>query len=139
VRRRQPERCALARYLSGQDPRPKSGNPDNPQASTGVITAVYGKDPTDPPWKDDPGFKDFAGFVTKYLSPAQLKRLCCCIRISCRNADDAGVKAVRRQLPLGLPGTKVNTSPENYFPIRQMQLSRFNGENCEPFGDLMSD
>jgi branched-chain amino acid transport system substrate-binding protein len=43
------------------------------------------------------------------------------------------------ELPMGLPGTWVNTSPENYFPIRQMQLSRFDGENWEPFGDLMSE
>ena len=56
-----------------------------------MITAVYGKDPTDLPWKDDPGFKDFVAFVTKYLSPAQLKRLCCCIRISFRDAEHVGV------------------------------------------------
>jgi len=40
---------------------------------------------------------------------------------------------------MGLPGTRVNTSAENYFPIRQMQLSRFNGENWEAFADLMSE
>jgi len=32
--------------------------------SKGVITAVYGKDPTDLRWKDDPGYKEFAAFVT---------------------------------------------------------------------------
>ena len=37
------------------------------------------------------------------------------------------------------PGHKVNTSPDDSFPIRQMQLARFNGENWELFGDLMSD
>jgi hypothetical protein len=35
--------------------------------------------------------------------------------------------------------TTVNTSLETIFTIRQMQPSRFNGENWEPFGDLMSD
>jgi Periplasmic binding protein len=35
--------------------------------SIGVITAVYGKDPTDSRWKDDPGYKEFAAFVTKYI------------------------------------------------------------------------
>ena len=43
------------------------------------------------------------------------------------------------ELPMLLPGIKINTSPDNYFPIRQMQLARFNGENWELFGDLMSD
>ena len=43
------------------------------------------------------------------------------------------------ELPMLLPGIKINTSPDNYFPIRQMQLASFNGENWELFGDLMSD
>jgi ABC-type branched-subunit amino acid transport system substrate-binding protein len=40
--------------------------------SKGVVTALYGKDPTDPRWKDDPKYKEFAAFVTKYMSAAQL-------------------------------------------------------------------
>ena len=36
--------------------------------SKGVITAVYGKDPTDARWKDDPGFKWIADFIAKYMS-----------------------------------------------------------------------
>jgi branched-chain amino acid transport system substrate-binding protein len=43
------------------------------------------------------------------------------------------------ELPMLLPGMKVNTSPENYFPIRQMQLATFNGANWERFGELISD
>jgi hypothetical protein len=30
------------------------------------------------------------------------------------------------ELPMLLPGIKVNTSPDNYHPIRQMQLAAFN-------------
>jgi branched-chain amino acid transport system substrate-binding protein len=33
-----------------------------------------------------------------------------------------------------LPGIKINTSPTDYFPIEQMQMSRFNGEHGELFG-----
>ena len=33
------------------------------------------------------------------------------------------------ELPMLLPGIKVNTSPDNYYPIRQMQLATFNGES----------
>jgi ABC-type branched-subunit amino acid transport system substrate-binding protein len=124
--------------------------------SKGVITAVYGKDPTDPRWKDDPGYKEFAAFVTKYMGAAQLSdpavvygfaaaTLMTHVLKQC--GDDLSRENILRQatnirdfeLPMGLPGTRVNTSPDNYFPIRQMQLSRFNGENWEPFGDLMSD
>jgi hypothetical protein len=32
------------------------------------------------------------------------------------------------QLPMLLPGITVNTSPTNYFPISQLQLTRFDGK-----------
>ena len=34
-----------------------------------------------------------------------------------------------------LPGISINTSPDDYFPIEQMQLMRFNGEAWDLFGD----
>jgi hypothetical protein len=37
-----------------------------------------------------------------------------------------------------VPGVRINTSPDNYFLIRQMQLFRFTGELWEPFGELIS-
>jgi branched-chain amino acid transport system substrate-binding protein len=42
------------------------------------------------------------------------------------------------ELPMLLPGITINTSPENFRPIRQMQLSRFNGESWELFGELLT-
>ena len=42
-------------------------------------------------------------------------------------------------LPLLLPGMKINTSPTDYRPIKQMQLARFNGTNWELFGELLSE
>ena len=41
------------------------------------------------------------------------------------------------QLPMLLPGMKINTSPTNFSPIRQMQLATFNGESWEQFGELL--
>lgn len=41
--------------------------------------------------------------------------------------------------PFLYPGILVNTSPANYSPIRQMQLTTFNGEHWEPTGDVLSD
>jgi hypothetical protein len=37
-----------------------------------------------------------------------------------------------------LPGVTINTSPDDYFPIEQMQLMRFNGEAWELFGDVIT-
>ena len=36
------------------------------------------------------------------------------------------------ELPMLLPGIKINTSPDNFSPIRQMQLATFNGESWAP-------
>jgi hypothetical protein len=36
-----------------------------------------------------------------------------------------------------LPGVKVNTSADDFFPIEQMQLMKFNGEAWELFGDVI--
>jgi branched-chain amino acid transport system substrate-binding protein len=33
---------------------------------------------------------------------------------------------------------KINTSPENFYPIRQMQLAAFDGASWKLFGDLIS-
>ena len=41
------------------------------------------------------------------------------------------------ELQMLLPGIKVNTSPDNYYPVQQMQLMRWNGKQWERFGDLM--
>ena len=40
-------------------------------------------------------------------------------------------------LPMLLPGIKINTSPDNFSPIRQEQLALFNGESWERFGELL--
>jgi hypothetical protein len=37
-----------------------------------------------------------------------------------------------------LPGVMINTGPDDYFPIEQMQLMRFNGANWELFGDVIT-
>ena len=41
------------------------------------------------------------------------------------------------EAPMLLPGMKINTSPTNYSPIRQMQLANFNGESWQLFGELV--
>jgi branched-chain amino acid transport system substrate-binding protein len=41
------------------------------------------------------------------------------------------------ELPTLLPGIRLNSSPTNYRPIRQMQLQRWTGQAYERFGPLM--
>jgi branched-chain amino acid transport system substrate-binding protein len=123
------------------------------EKSKGVITAVYGKDPTDARWKDDPGFKQYAEFIAKYMSPNDLidanavygfgatatmvqalKQ--CGADLSRENVMRQAANIKDLELPMGLPGMRVNTSPTNFSPIRQESLASFNGASWEMFGEL---
>ena len=114
---------------------------------------MFAKDPTDARWKDDPGFKEYAAFMAKYMSPAEFidafavtafGGAAMLIPVLKQCGDDLSRENIMRQaanlkdleLPMLLPGIKVNTSPDNYYPIRQMQLASFNGESWEQFGDV---
>jgi branched-chain amino acid transport system substrate-binding protein len=122
----------------------------------GLITAHWGKDPADPRWKDDPGYKEYAAFITKYMTPADLTALTSVYGFSAARTlvqvlkqcgDDLSRENIMRQAanlrdldaPMLLPGMKINTSPDNFRGVRQMQLARFNGETWELFGELLSD
>jgi branched-chain amino acid transport system substrate-binding protein len=48
----------------------------------------------------------------------------------------ASIKELK--LDLLLPGIRINTSPTDYFPIKQMQMTSFNGETIELVGPLYS-
>src|ERR1700727_2803116 len=123
------------------------------EKSKGVITAIYGKDPTDARWKDDAGFKAFAEFVGKYLTPKDLTDAnavygfgtsATMVQALKQCGNDLSRENIMRQaanikdlvLPMGLPGIKINTSPDNFSPIRQEALASFNGESWEQFGEL---
>jgi branched-chain amino acid transport system substrate-binding protein len=41
------------------------------------------------------------------------------------------------EVPVLLPGIRVDTSPTNFRPIRQMQLARWTGSTWERFGGVI--
>ena len=43
------------------------------------------------------------------------------------------------ELPMLLPGIKVNTSLTDHAPVDQMQFMRFNGKTWERFGELQTE
>jgi len=144
------------RYLSNVSPSITAVlKPAGLEKSKGLITAYYGKDPTDARWKDDPGFKEWKDFVGKYMSPAELNDANatyafgaagtivqalkqCGNDLSRENILKQAANIKDLQLPMLLPGMKINTSPTNYSPIRQMQLATFDGESWQLFGDLIN-
>jgi branched-chain amino acid transport system substrate-binding protein len=129
--------------------------PAGPEKSRGVTTATFIKDPTDARWKDDPGMKEWRTFCAKYLtstdfidgnSVSGFTVAAVLVQVLRQCGNDLSRDNIMRQaanlkdleLPMLLPGIKVNTTPTNYNPIRQMQLATFNGESWELFGELLT-
>src|SRR5438876_2072610 len=122
-------------------------------ASKGLITALYMKEITDPQWKNDKGFLDWVAFMKKYypegalddqsnafgynvavLMAQVLKQ--CGNDLSRANIMKQAASIKNLELPLLLPGIKVNTGPEDHAPIEQEQLAKFDGERWVLFGEL---
>jgi branched-chain amino acid transport system substrate-binding protein len=126
------------------------------EASKGVISVNYGKDPLDPTWKDDPGMKKYFEFMAKYYpdgdkdssfntygySTTQLL-----IHVLKQCGDDLTRENVMKQatslknvqLDLSLPGIVNSTSPTDYRVNKQLQMMKFNGERWELFGPILED
>jgi branched-chain amino acid transport system substrate-binding protein len=122
-------------------------------ASRGLITALYMKEITDPQWQKTPAYTDWVAFMKKYYPEGALDdqsnafgytvaQVMTLVLKQCGN--DLSRENIMRQaeslknveLPLLLPGIKVNTSPTDHAPIQQEQLAKFDGERWALFGEL---
>jgi branched-chain amino acid transport system substrate-binding protein len=122
--------------------------------SAGVISATFLKDPSDPAWKSDPAIKDWLSFMDKYYPKgdkgssaalfgyaaaetlAQVLKQC---------GNDLSRENVMRQASslrdfqpaVLLPDIKINTSPNDFRPIKQMRLIQFDGRTWQMIGDVI--
>ena len=123
------------------------------EISKGIVSDFYLKDPTDPQWKNDQGYKDWVVFMDKYypdgnkadafnvygysVTQALLQVLKQCGNdLSRANIIKQAANLTDLVLPMLLPGIKINTSPTDFYPIAQEQLARFDGERWLLFGEL---
>ena len=125
------------------------------EASKDLITALYMKEVTDPQWRNDKGFTDWVAFMKKYypegahddqsnaygynvaiLMTQVLKQ--CGNDLSRENIMRQAANVKNLELPLLLPGIKVNTSPTDFYPLQSLKMHRFKGETWEPFGEVIS-
>jgi ABC-type branched-subunit amino acid transport system substrate-binding protein len=126
------------------------------EASKGVISVNYGKDPADPTWKNDAGMKKYLDFMAKYYpdgdkeslfntygySTAQLLVYTlkqCGDNLTRENVMKQATSLKDVELDLALPGIKINTSPTDYRVNKQLQMEKFNGERWELFGPILED
>jgi branched-chain amino acid transport system substrate-binding protein len=126
------------------------------EKAVGVISSTYYKDPSDPQWDTDPGMIKFKEWLRKYVPDANpadnlnvigytLAQMMEHVLRAC--GDDLTRANVMKQaasiknleLPLLLPGMKLNTSATDFYPVGQLQLERFDGTQWKLFGPLMGN
>jgi ABC-type branched-subunit amino acid transport system substrate-binding protein len=125
------------------------------EAGTGILSTAYVKDPDDPAWKDDAGARGWREFMAKYAPDADLHDTnyvnsynsamaleavlkACGDDLSTENILKQAYAIKDLELPMLLPGIKVNTSPTDHVPVAQMQFMRFSGKTWERFGELQT-
>ncbi|MCL2428662.1 MAG: ABC transporter substrate-binding protein [Alphaproteobacteria bacterium] len=121
----------------------------------GILSTQYFKDPTDPSWKDDPAYRQWLAFMEKYYPDGDKTSTFTVygylaaqtlVAVLKQSGDDLSRENVMKQaanlkdLELGmlLPGIRINTGPNDFAPLKQMQMEQFNGERFELFGPVMS-
>ena len=124
-------------------------------AGVGILSTAYVKDPDDPAWKDDPGVRAWREFMTRYVPDGDLHDTnyvnaynsamtleavlkACGDDLSTENILKQAFAIKDLELPMLLPGIKVNTSPTDHVPVDQMQFMRFNGKSWDRFGELQT-
>ena len=130
--------------------------PAGPEKGVGIITMGFVKDPTDPQWDPDPAMRAWRAFMKKYYPDGDLTDWYnvyayavaqTLVQVFTQCADDLTRENVMKQaaslknveLPLLLPGIRINTSPADYRVIRQVQLQRFDGKQWVRFGELIGN
>ena len=123
--------------------------------SKDLISDFYLKDPTDPQWKDDEGYKWWLGLMEKYYpegdktdvfnvygpsvaaTTVQVLKMCG-EQLTRENVMKQAASLHDFTVPMLLPGIKINTSPTDFAPVKQVQMGRFNGERWQLFGELIA-
>src|SRR5580704_8526179 len=119
-----------------------------------IVSDFYLKDPSDPKWKDDAGFKEWVAFMDKYMPDADksdaghvagssLAAMTAQVLKQC--GDELTRENVMKQaaslhdvaVPMLLPGITANTTPTDFAPVKQVQMAKFDGQRWNLFGDLL--
>jgi len=123
------------------------------EASTGAVTSVWLKSTENPLWDDDSDIKEFRAFM-KQWAPAELVEdsifayatAQMIVEVLKKCGDDLSRENLLKQatnihglqLPLFLPGVKIEVSPASRVAWRQASMARFDGAKWVLFGDIVS-
>jgi branched-chain amino acid transport system substrate-binding protein len=125
------------------------------EKGVGIISAAHVKDPTDPQWQNTPEYKEWLAFMNSHGLSGSITDVQAAIGYSYAQTlvevlkmcgDNLTRENVMKQaaslhdlkLPMLLPGITLNTSTDDFDPIKQMQLQKFDGTTWQLFGDVIS-
>ena len=121
----------------------------------GLVSDFYLKDPNDETWKNDDGYKWWVAFMDKYYPDGDKADLGnvygpsnagTVVQVLKQCGDELTRENVMKQaanlhdfaVPMLLPGIKINTSPTDFAPVKQVQMGRFDGVQWRLFGQLLT-
>ena len=125
------------------------------EKSKGIISVTYLKDPNDPEWKNDPEMNAWRAFMKKYYPKGDAANAfnvygwsVCSLMIDTlkRAGNDLSRENIMKQAASFkkfrvrglLPGIMANTGPADFYPVEQMQMTRFDGKGNVRFGPTIS-
>jgi branched-chain amino acid transport system substrate-binding protein len=125
------------------------------EKGVGIISAAFNKDPTDPQWQDTPEYKEWLAWMKKYNPSGNVADAFnvygyvtaqTMIAVLKASGDNLSRENLMKQaasihdlkLPMLLPGIVISTGANDYAPIKQMQLQKFDGNSWKLFGEVMS-
>jgi branched-chain amino acid transport system substrate-binding protein len=129
--------------------------PAGPDKAVGLITSVYIKDINDPAYADAADVKYYLDFMKKYVPEGAvndngyayaLAVVSTLMQVLKQCGDELTRENVMRQaaslhdleVPMLVPGIRINTSPSRFYPVNQEQMARFDGKSWVRFGELQS-
>jgi branched-chain amino acid transport system substrate-binding protein len=123
--------------------------------ASGVISAAFLKEPTDPRWQGSSEYKEWLAWMTAYnpsaavadslnvygysLAQTMVAVLKACgADLSRANVMNKAAAIHNLTVPMLLPGINVSTTADDFRPIKQMQLQKFDGVSWNLFGEVIS-
>lgn len=125
------------------------------EASKGIVTSLWRKLPGNPEWTDDPAMKEYYATMKEWAPKEQVEDPTALlgyiwgqmlVEVLRRCGDELTRDSLIRQatnfsdfqLPMFLPGIKINITPDSRTPWRSAQIITFNGVDWIRSGDVIT-
>ena len=124
-------------------------------ASKGLVTTQFLKQPGDPAWSNDAEVKDYKGFLAKYAPSANpddysvlvaymnvhavaLVLTRCGEQLTREDLLHQATSLHGERLPMMLPGVSISTKPDDYTPFKVLRIATFDGASWTLVNDVLS-